>query len=70
VSLGGLPERDAQRKGFELLERRGAMRLAILPVPPRRRIVGSKEDDMMTEEDNCISWIQCSSFDQIRKESI
>lgn len=50
MSLGGLPERDAQRKGYELLERRGAMRLAILPVPPRRRIVGSKEDDMMAEE--------------------
>lgn len=50
MSLGGLPERDAQRKGYEFLERRGAMRLAILPVPPKRRIVGSREDDIVAEE--------------------
>jgi hypothetical protein len=50
VPFGGLPERDAQMKRYELLDRRGAMRLAILPVPPRRRIVGSKRDDMVVEE--------------------
>jgi hypothetical protein len=26
------------------------MRLAILPVPPKRRIVGSREDDIVAEE--------------------
>lgn len=62
MSLGGLPEREAQRKGNELLDKRGATRLAILPVPPRRRILGFKVDDDIVVDEVQLTYLESTSW--------